>query len=556
MLDRALIDSLFPADLPDPAHWEERYPPRSLPAGAEVTRFGPSPTGFVHIGGLYVATIDRDVATHSGGVYIVRVEDTDQSREVEGALAQFDRAFAYFDLAPDEADDGVDSRGDYGPYHQSQREQIYLTYVRELLRAGTAYPCFATKEELAEITARQQAAKLPTGYYGRWALWRDAAPEDVAAKLEAGEPYVVRFRAPELAGDGRVSFVDAIRGKLSHEANRNDAVILKSSDQSPRLPTYHFAHAVDDHLMRVTLVIRSEEWISSVPLHQQLFAALGHPAITYAHIAPLMKQIPGGKRKLSKRKDPEASVDFYIAAGYPAPAVLYYLRGLANGRLAELPLAEALATPIRLDQCGTAGPLVDLVKLEDISADHIATLPGTDVLAAVTAWAQVYDPELAAVLATEPDLALRAIAVERDGVANPRKDLRKWSDFRAAYGFFFPALFTRLAGPTDARVAEASAVDPAAVTAFVADLVGSYRHLDDPKEWFDQIRAASTRNGFAASPKEYKADPDAYHGSIREASQLVRLALTGSTRSPDMHAVAQALGPDEVLARLAVLADR
>jgi glutamyl-tRNA synthetase len=552
VLDRALIDSLFPADLPEPAHWEERYPPRSLPEGAEVTRFGPSPTGFVHIGGLYVATIDRDVASHSGGVYIVRVEDTDQSREVEGALAQFDRAFAYFDLAPDEADD----QGDYGPYHQSQREQIYLTYVRELLRTGRAYLCFATKEELAEITARQQAAKLPTGYYGRWALWRDAAPEDVVAKLDASAAYVVRFRAPELSGDGRVSFVDAIRGKLSHEANRNDAVILKSSDQSPRLPTYHFAHAVDDHLMRVTLVIRSEEWISSVPLHQQLFAALGHPAITYAHIAPLMKQIPGGKRKLSKRKDPEASVDFYIAAGYPALPVLYYLRGLANGRLAELPLAEALATPIRLDQCGTAGPLVDLVKLEDISADHIATLPGADVLAAVTEWAQTYDPELAAVLVTEPDLALRAIAVEREGVANPRKDLRKWSDFRTAYGFFFPSLFTRLAGPGDARVAEASAVDPSAVTAFVSDLIDSYRHLDDPKEWFDQIRGASTRNGFAASPKEYKANPDAYHGSIREASQLVRLALTGSTRSPDMHAVAQALGPDEVLARLAVLADR
>jgi len=548
VLDRALIDSLFPADLPDPAHWEERYPPRSLPEGAEVTRFGPSPTGFVHIGGLYVATIDRDVATHSDGVYIVRVEDTDQSREVEGALAQFDRAFSYFDLAPDEADD----RGDYGPYHQSQREQIYLTYVRELLRTGKAYPCFATKEELAEITARQQAAKLPTGYYGRWALWRDAEPSDVAAKLADGVPYVVRFRAPELSGDGRVSFVDAIRGKLSHEANRNDAVILKASDQSPRLPTYHFAHAVDDHLMRVTLVIRSEEWISSVPLHQQLFAALDHPPITYAHIAPLMKQIPGGKRKLSKRKDPEAGVDYYIAAGYPALAVLYYLRGLANGRLAELPLTEALATPIRLDQCGTAGPLVDLVKLEDISADHIATLPGAEVLAAVSAWAEIYDPELAAVLATEQELALRALAVERDGVANPRKDLRKWSDFRTAYGFFFPALFTPLSGASDARVA--SAIDPGVVAAYIGDLIQSYQHLDDPKEWFDQIRAASTRNGFAASPKEYKADPGAYHGSIREASQLVRVALTGSTRSPDMHAIATALGRDEVLARLRVLA--
>lgn len=550
MPDRAVIDSLFPADLPEPEHWERRYPPRDLPEGAQVTRFGPSPTGFVHIGGVYVAMIDRDVATHSGGVYLVRVEDTDQSREVEGALAQFARAFAYFDLPADESDE----HGAYGPYLQSAREQIYLTYVRELLRTGQAYPCFATKEELADITARQQAAKLPTGYYGTWALWRDAAPEEVAARLAADDPYVVRFRAPDLTATSRARFTDAIRGELSHEANRNDAVILKSSDTSPRLPTYHFAHAVDDHLMRVTLVIRGEEWISSVPLHQQLFAALGHAPITYAHIAPLMKQISGGKRKLSKRKDPEAGVDFYIEAGYPAPAVLYYLRGLANGRLAELPLAEALAEPIRLDQCGVAGPLVDLVKLEDISADHIATLTGDEVLAAVTTWARAYDAELAQVLAAEPDLALRAIAVERDG-PNPRKDLRKWSDFRGAYGFFFPQLFERLAGPDDARVSGASAVDPAAITAFVGDLVGSYQHLDDPREWFDQIRAASVRTGFAASPKEYKADPDAFHGSIREASQLVRLALTGSTRSPDMHAVAQALGPDEVLGRLAVLAN-
>lgn len=550
MLDHDVIDSLFPVDLPEPAHWEERYPPRELPEGAQVTRFGPSPTGFVHIGGVYVAMIDRDVATHSGGVYLVRVEDTDQAREVEGALEQFARAFDYFDLAPDE----TDGRGAYGPYHQSAREPIYLTHVRELLRTGTAYLCFATKEELAGITQRQQAAKLPTGYYGTWALWRDATAQDVAARLAAGAPYVVRFRAPDLSTGARATFTDAIRGPLAHEANRNDAVILKSSDQNPRLPTYHFAHAVDDHLMRVTLVVRGEEWISSVPLHQQLFAALGFPPVTYAHIAPLMKQIPGGKRKLSKRKDPEANVDFYVAAGYPAAAVRYYLRGLANGRLAESPLDQALAEPLRLDQFGLAGPLVDLVKLEDISADHIATLDGEQVLAAVTEWAHTFDPELAAVLAEEPELARRALAVERDGVPNPRKDLRKWSDFRDAYGFFFPQLFERLHGPDDARVTAASAVDAAAVRAFVGDLVRSYQHLDDPGAWFDQIRAASTRNGFAANPKAYKADPAAYHGSIREAAQLARLALTGSTRSPDLHAVALALGPAEVLGRLGVLA--
>jgi glutamyl-tRNA synthetase len=539
MLDRAVIDALFPADLPEPEHWEQRYPARDLPEGAHVTRFGPSPTGFVHIGGIYAATIDKDVAAHSGGRYLVRVEDTDRSREIEGAVAQFDRAFSYFDLAPDES---ATAGGDYGPYLQSQREEIYLTYVRHLLRAGKAYLCFATKEELADITARQQAAKLPTGYYGGWAIWREADPADVVAKLEAGEPYVVRFRAPEEAGGRRVRYVDTIRGRLEHEDNRNDVVILKSSDQSPRLPTYHFAHAVDDHLMRVDLVIRAEEWISSVPLHLQLFAALEFPQIAYAHIAPLMTQIPGGKRKLSKRKDDEASVAFYLQAGYPAKAVQYYLRGLANGRLAELSLEEALAAPIRLEECGVAGPLVDMAKLEDIAADHIATLSGQEVYEAVLAWARAHDAELAGVLEAEPELALRAIDVERGG-DNPRKDLRKWSDFRPAYGFFFPQLFaftpellSPLGVPTDV------------VSALLGDLTDSYDH--DREEWFGQVRELAAKHGFARNAKELKADPEKFPGSIREASQLVRVALTGSTRSPDLHAVSRALGADEVRARL------
>jgi glutamyl-tRNA synthetase len=548
MLDRAVIDALFPAELPEPEHWERRYPPRQLPEGAAVTRFGPSPTGFVHIGGIYVATIDRDIATHSGGVYLVRVEDTDQSREVEGALAQFARAFEYFEIRPDEED----QYGHYGPYRQSQRERIYLTFVRELLRQGKAYLCFATKDELAEITARQQSAKLPTGYYGSWAIWRDADAAAVQARLARGAPYVVRFRAPDDAAGQRVRFTDIIRGELEHEANRNDTVILKSSDQSPRLPTYHFAHAVDDHLMRINLVIRGDEWISSVPLHRQLFDALGFEQVRYAHVAPLMKQIPGGKRKLSKRSDPEASVDFYIEAGYPAKPVLYYLRGLANGRLADMPLEQALATPIELDQCGVAGPLVDLVKLEDISADYIATLPGDQVLGAVMIWAAQYDPELAEVLTAESDLALRALAVERDGVSNPRKDLRKWSDFRDTYGFFFPQLFTLLTGPTDERL-QSLHVDATIAASFAYDLVESYQHLDDPQEWFNQVRELAAKHGFAASAKEYKKNPDAYPGSIREASQLIRVALTGSTRSPDLHAVAKALGSAEVLRRLHTL---
>jgi glutamyl-tRNA synthetase len=353
-VDRTVIDGLFPPGGPDPRHWEQRYPPRQLAPGAKVTRLGPSPTGFMHIGTIYVGMIDLDVAHRSGGRYLVRVEDTDTAREVAGALDQFARGFGYFGMRPDEED----GHGDYGPYRQSAREAIYLSYARELLREGQAYLCFATAQELADMRLRQQAAKTPTGYYGPWAIWRDASDADVQAKLDEGAPYVIRFRSPGRSGQ-RAEFTDVIRGTLSAEDNYNDVVIIKSSSHPVRLPTYHFAHAVDDHLMRVNLVIRGEEWLSSVPMHLQLFAALGFEVPDYAHVAPLMKQIPGGKRKLSKRKDPEASVDFYVQAGYPAEAMLYYLRGLANGRLAELPLARALAEPIRLRECGVAGPLVD-----------------------------------------------------------------------------------------------------------------------------------------------------------------------------------------------------
>lgn len=548
MLDRAVIDALFPADLSEPEHWEQRYPVRELPEGARVTRFGPSPTGFVHIGGIYVATIDQDVSRRSDGRYLVRVEDTDRSREVEGAIDQFERGFGYFGLA---ADEDIHRGGDYGPYQQSEREQIYLTYVRHLLRLGRAYLDFATKEELAAITARQQATKLPTGYYGSWAIWRDAADADVQAKLDAGDPYVVRFRAPDDTG-ARARFTDAIRGPLEAEANRNDVVILKSSDQSPRLPTYHFAHAVDDHLMRINLVIRGDEWISSVPVHQQLFDALAFEPITYAHIAPLMKQEGGSKRKLSKRKDPEASVDFYIESGYPAKAVLYYLRGLANGRLAEMPLDQALSEPINLDECGVAGPLVDLVKLDDISGDHIATLSGAEIVDAVGGWADSFDPALRTVLDAEPDLALRALAVERDGAENPRKDLKKWGEFRAVYGFFFPQLHASVAGPDDERIA-ALGVDRDVVQAVARDFVGNYRQLDDGQEWFEQIREVAAKHGFARNAKEFKKNPEGFPGSIREASQIIRIAITGSTRSPDLHAITQALGREETLNRFAGL---
>jgi glutamyl-tRNA synthetase len=545
MPSQHLIDSLFPPDLPEPGHWERRYPSRDLPEGAEVTRFSPSPTGFLHIGGVYVATVDVDVARHSGGRYLVRLEDTDQARVTEGAAEQFAEAFAYFSIGPEEDD----QTGRYGPYAQSGRGDTYLTYVRELLRQGKAYPCFATRQDLEEIANQQRAAGALPGYYGKWAIWRDAPEDQVAERLAAGDPYVVRFRSPGVAG-ARVSFTDAIRGELTLDDNRNDAVILKSSDTQPRLPTYHFAHAVDDHLMRVTLVIRGEEWISSVPLHLQLFDALGFPRVRYAHVALLMKQDGGSRRKLSKRKDPEASVSFYIEQGFPAPAVQYYLRGLANGRLAEMPLEAALAEPIRLSEMGTAGPLVDMVKLDDICADYIATLSGEQILAEVITWARRHAPGLVPILEAERALALRALAIEREGAANPRKDLRKWADFPAVYGYFFPEMFEPVTDPADPRF---GGVKPDLVRAVADAFARSYTPPGEGTDWFGQIRQLAADLGFAPSQKVYKQDPDAYPGSIREASQIIRVLLTGTPRSPDLAAVAAALGTEEVLRRVRAL---
>jgi glutamyl-tRNA synthetase len=539
MLSQTVIDALFPPDLPEPEHWERRYPPRDLPAGAEVTRFAPSPTGFLNIGGVYTATIDRDVARHSGGRYMVRIEDTDQARITEGAAEQFATSFDHFGIGPDEDD----LTGNYAPYTQSARAEIYLSYVRELFRQGKAYPCFATREQLAEIAERQKKTGALPGYYGQWAIWRDAPSEQVMARLDAGEPYVVRFRSLGAAGV-RVSFTDAIRGELTQDDNRNDAVILKST--SPRLPTYHLAHVVDDHLMRVTLVIRGEEWLSSVPLHLQLFDAFGFDRIRYAHVAPLMKQDGASRRKLSKRHDPEATVSYYIEQGYPVEAVQYYLRGLANSRLAELPLPQALTEPIRLSECGIAGPLVDMVKLDDISADYIATLTGEQILDRLITWADRQDPQLATILSAERAVVLRALAIERTDVPNPRKDLRKWLDFRTVYGYFLRVLFAPVTDPADPRF---GGLAPEQVRAIAAGFADGYRPPGPDVDWFGQIRELADHLGFAPSQKAYKQNPDAYPGSIREVSQVIRVLLTGTPRSPDLAAVAAALGTDETIRR-------
>jgi len=545
MLDPELVSSLFDDDLPQPAHWESYYPPRDLSPGALVTRFGPSPTGFMHTGGVYVATVDKNLARHSQGVYFVRIEDTDQAREVAQAREQFARAFDYFSIQPDEDDDS----GRYGPYEQSKRSRIYHTFARDLLLRGHAYLCFCTREELAELSDRQVQEKVTSGYYGSWARCRHLTGDEVRGRIDAGSPYAIRLRSPE-GEPGRIVFEDRIRGAIELPENRNDVVLIKSSDQNPRLPTYHFAHVVDDHLMRVTLVIRGEEWISSVPLHLQLFTLLGFEPIPYAHIAPLMKLEGASRRKLSKRKDPEANVDFYISAGYPAGGVLHYLRGLANSRLAEVSFEESASAPIRLDECGVAGPIFDLVKLESITRDYISLLSVDEAFETLSSWAEVYDPEFNEILKSEPVITRRVLEIEREPGAIPRKDLAKWSDFRSVYALYYARLFAPINDTSDPRF---QPVAPATVRALAHGFADSYRHEPDQKAWFEQIRELAAAHNFAATAGEFKRAAEKYAGSISDVSNVIRVALTGATRSPELFRIAQVIGRDEVLRRVKAL---
>ena len=543
-LVQELVAQFFPSvQLPDA--WERRYPPRHLSPGAAVTRYAPSPTGFQHIGGIYIAIVAKDLARHSDGVFFVRVEDTDKTRETPGAREQFDRVFRYFGVESEEDD----RSGAYGPYEQSRREAIYHGYVCDLLLKGLAYPCFCTREELAQQAALQEAQKLTPGYYGEWARCRTLSDAAVRERLARNDAFAVRFRAPDHAAP-RVSFHDVIRGPIELANNRIDIVLLKSPEQGLRLPTYHLAHVVDDHLMRVTVVIRGEEWISSVPVHLQLFDALALPTIPYAHIAPLMKIQGTSKRKLSKRKDPESNVDFYIAAGIPAVAVRHYLRGLANSGLADMSVADAARTPLDLSLSGTAGPMFDLVKLESISRDWIAGRDVDEVIASVEEWAREHDSELARALAADRDLARRLLRLERELVETPRKELAKWSDFRRAYAFFFPALFAPV---TDAGDARFEGMDPSLVRRLAADFVDSYQDASNKDAWFQQIRDLADKRRFAPTNGEFKRNPERYVGSIRDASNVFRVAMTGQTQSTDLFLVAQVLGAAEVKRRVACL---
>jgi glutamyl-tRNA synthetase len=539
---------LFPHIHRTPQDWLAHYPPRALPEGARVTRFAPSPTGFVHIGSVMTSLVSRRIAHQTGGVFILRIEDTDKKREQDGSVEAIVRNLIKFDLQPDEGIVQVEpelERGDYAPYTQSERLEQYETFARDLVARGLAYPAFDTEEELEHTRKLQEAQRVRPGTYGPWARWRNASLDEVRARLDAGDRPVIRIRAPYPA-EGRVRLDDAVKGVLDLPVNDQDAVLLKSGN---RLPTYHFAHVVDDTLMRVNLIIRGDEWLPSAPLHLQLFEYLGQPLPTFAHVAPIAKMDGVSKRKLSKRKDPEANVAYYDEMGYPVQAVTEYLLNLANSDFYDWrkahPADPNSAFEVRLEKMGVASPLFDPVKLNDISKDVVATYTAEQVYAYGLRWAQEYSPKIAAALTADPAYSLRVFNVERTGEA-PRKDIVNWSDIERACGFFFEPLFDEAcsAGYPFPKL------DPAVIDA-ILERMAAFDFAQAKDEWIAGMREFGEGLGFARDVKTYKKDAASYKGHFGDVMMVVRVALAAKTNTPDLYEILHTLGAQRVADRLA-----
>lgn len=546
-----------------PDAYEALYPPRKLPDGAMVTRYAPSPTGFMHIGGVFVSLINKRLAVQSQGVFYLRLEDTDVKRAIPGAIDTIVDALERYGLHPDEglvrapSGGGFQQRGDYGSYVQTERVGIYRDYAIELIRRGLAYPCFCTVEELDAIREEQTALKAKTGYHGRWARCRDLPPARVEEAIKQSKTFVIRLRAPDDTS-GRVEWKDGVKGVISMPVNDVDHVMLKSDG----IPTYHFAHAVDDHLMRTTHVIRGDEWMSSMPLHLQLFRYFGFKAPNYAHVPPIQKldrteekdaetgeaKVTDSRRKLSKRHDPEANVDYYFEAGVPEAATIEYLLNIANSAFEDWrrqnPAKPYTEFPLKLNKLAAGGALSDLVKLKSISQGVVARMSAEEVYTQGLAWAKRFDPELAGLMEAHPDYTRQALNIERPGAKNKR--IVTWPDLRPQLQFFYDALYERIEAfdwPEGVPAEERGSL--------LRQMLDTYDPADSKDAWFEKIRAVTAANGYAADVKQYKATPGAYKGHVGDVSQVLRVALCGTKNSPDLHEVMAVMGPDRVRARLA-----
>ncbi len=542
-----LANLIFP-DAKEISYYEEKYPERNLPEGAVVTRFAPSPTGFVHIGGLYQALVARTIAEKTGGVFFLRVEDTDQKREVENGVTGIVNSLKDFDMAPDEGMiSDTEEIGNYGPYKQSLRKDIYQAYAKYMIEQGKAYPCFCTPEDLDEIRQKQEAAKLRTGYYGVWAKCRNLSVEEMAEKIKAGEPYIIRFKSPGRE-DRKIKHKDVIKGNVDFPENDQDIVIIKADG----LPTYHFAHAVDDHLMHTTHVIRSDEWLSSVPLHLQLFHELGFKAPKYAHISPIMKNDNGGKRKLSKRKDPEAAVSYYKEQGIPADAVKEYLLNIANSTFENWrranPDKPMEKFDFQLNKMSVSGALFDMVKLLDIGKTVISKMTAEAVYEKALEWAKEYDSELEELL-QDKEYALKVFGIER-GNKKPRKDIAKWSDVKENIDYMYDSEFYSKVQEYPYQPAISDKEDISKILDLYIEKY--YDENDDKQAWFDKIKALAVEMGYAGEVKEFKANPGMYKAHVGDVSTVLRVALTSRTNTPDMYEIMQVLGKNRIAKRFEV----
>jgi len=540
-----LISLLAPNGLTPRAESEAKFPARSLSDGAEVMRVPPSPTGFVHIGTIYAGLINERIAHQTNGVFILRIEDTDKKREVEGTLEGIIKAFKAFELSYDE---GPDKDGVYGPYLQSERADIYLGYAVDLLKKGRAYPCFTTSEELSELTKQQQTKKLRPGYYGEYAIWRDKSEEEIKEALDAGRPFVLRFRS-EGSHNKRIKYTDVFKGQMEVPENDLDVPLIKSDEH--RLPTYHLAHVVDDYLMRVTKVFRSDEWLPSTALHIELAEALGIQPFPFGHFGPIFEsdRNGGGKRKLSKRKDDEADVQYWLKAGYPIKAVKAYLLGLANSSFEDWyrsnPGAPLTDFKVSLEKLSASrAPLLDMKKLEDYSKDYIASLTQDEFEKELLTWAKDEAPYLVEAAEADKEYASKVFAIERDG-DKPRKDLASWNGAPEQFGYFFDELFRdHFATRIEEELKDLDTSDACSV------FVANYNESDSQEEWFDKLKAAADKAGYASDMKEYRANPEAFKGSLADYAKIIRVKLTGKNRTPDLWAIMKIMGSDRVKSRL------
>ena len=536
----ALAELLFPDITKSISDFEEKYPPRDLPAGAVVTRIAPSPTGFVHLGNLYNAIGER-LAHQTGGVFYLRIEDTDQKREVEGAVEAVIDAMNFYGVHFDEGVTKDGESGAYGPYRQRQRKEIYQTVAKSLVQRGLAYPCFCTEDDLKAMHDAQEAAKDNYGYYGKYAVWRDRPAEDIKAELEKGTEWVLRFRS-EGDPEHMIPVLDGIRGELKVQENYTDFVLLKSDG----IPTYHFAHVCDDHFMRTTHVIRDESWLATLPIHVQLFDILGWERPVYCHTATLMKMDGSSKRKLSKRKDPELALSYYSEVGYPQEATWLYLLTVLNSNFEEWhlanPDADSRAFTFSLEKMSTSGALFDLEKLDNIAKEYLARQNADFVYDGLLRWAKIYDPALADRMTAKADFYKAAINVGRGG-EKPRKDYGSWSAAAKFLAFYDTATFC-ITDPCPENA------DGDMKREILTRYLDTLDFADSQEEWFAKVKQITEALGYAVQPKKYKKNPELYKGSIVDVTNLLRVALTGRQNAPDICEISHVLGEEETRRRL------